>query len=217
MIMGEQTQPSARRIGDRERDAAASLLQQAVSDGRLTVEELDSRLAVVMDAKTYADLEPVVVDLAEGPSSLELFGSRPMTNRPAPAGYSADDPLVLDGSAKRVGTWTVPPYIRVDQGTRWARLDFQLATTESSVIDIDMIAGAGWVLFVLPPGWAADLDRLLVGSGGISVKVPREPARGKPLLLIHGSVGAGRLRLRTPNRRDLRRAERSRSSHQRPD
>jgi hypothetical protein len=83
--------------------------------------------------------------------------------------------------------------------------------TDSPVIDIHVIGGAGWILLVLPAGWTADMDRLSIDWGTTSVKVPREPAAGKPLLVIRGSVGAGRLRLRTPNQRDRRIAERRRN------
>lgn len=210
MIMGEEAPRDDRRIGDRERDAAVAVLQQAVSDGRLSVDELDSRLAIAMRARTYAELEPVIADLTDGSSALELSGSRSMIRRPPAPGYSSEDPLRLDGAAKRLGAWRVPPFIRIDNGSRWVKLDFQLASTDSSLIDIHLVGGAGWVLLVLPAGWAADLDRLSVGWGSISVKVPNEPSAGKPLLLIHGAVGAGRLRVRTPNRRDRRRAQRKR-------
>ena len=119
-------------------------------------------------------------------------------------GYSRDDPLRLDGAEKRLGVWRAPPFIRINYGSRWVRLDFERATIDSSVIDIDVVGVAGWILLVLPAGWAADVDRLATGWGSTSVKVPREPAAGKPLLVLHGSVGAGRLRLRTPSRRDRR-------------
>ena len=132
-----------------------------------------------------------------------------LTRRPTPPGYSRDDLLRLDGAEKRLGVWRAPPFIRINHGSRWVRLDFERATFDSSVIDIEVIGGAGWILLVLPAGWAADVDRLVTGWGSTSVKVPREPAAGKPLLVIHGSVGAGRVRLRNPSRRDRRLSERT--------
>jgi hypothetical protein len=206
--VGQDPVPPPLRIGDREREAAVSLLQQAAAEGRLSLAELDSRLGVAVRAATYADLRPVIVDLTDRPLSLQLFGAGSPARRPAPPGYSPDDPLRLDGAQKRVGVWTVPPFLRINPGSRWIRLDFQRATTEAAVIDVEVIGGAGWVLLVLPPGWAADLDRLSNGWGSTSIRVPQEPSAGKPLLLVRGSVGAGRLRVRHPSRRDRRIARR---------
>ena len=193
--MTQDPPPRELRIGDRERDVVVGMLQQAAADGRLSLAELDNRLAVAMRARTYSDLEPVIIDLAGGLLSLELSGAGPATRRPTLPGYSRDDPLRLDGAEKRLGVWRAPPFIRINHGSRWVRLDFERATIDSSVIDIEVIGGAGWILLVLPAGWAADLDRLATGWGSTSVKVPREPAAGKPLLVIHGSVGSSKVDL----------------------
>jgi hypothetical protein len=210
LIMAQDPAWRGERIGDRERDAVVAMLQQAVSDGRLGLDELDGRMETVMRARTFADLEPAIFDLSGRSLPPALPGLGSLMRRPVSPGYSPDDPLRLDGAAKRVGVWTVPPFIRINQGSRWAKLDFQRAVTDAAVIDIDVVGGAGWILLILPVGWAADVDRLSIGWGSASVQVPREPAAGKPILAVHGSVGAGRIRLRTPKRRDRRIAERSR-------
>lgn len=210
--MGQDPVPlPPQRIGDREREAAVALLQQAAAEGRLSLAELDGRLGVAMRATTYADLRPVIVDLTDRPLALELSGAALPARRPAPPGYSPDDPLRLDGAQKRAGGWRVPPFLRISPGSRWIRLDFQRATPAASVIDVEVVGGAGWVLLVLPSGWAVDVDRLANGWGSTSVTVPREPSAGMPLLVVRGSVGAGRLRVRNPTRRDRRIAWRSRS------
>jgi hypothetical protein len=59
------------RIGDAERQAAANQLQQHFSDGRLTWEELDERLALVWAARVSAEL-------------VRLFSDLPMLAPPAP-------------------------------------------------------------------------------------------------------------------------------------
>ncbi len=59
--MAQDPLPQALRIGDRERDAVVAVLQRATADGRLSLAELDGRLEVAMRARTYADLEPVIV------------------------------------------------------------------------------------------------------------------------------------------------------------
>jgi hypothetical protein len=40
------------RIGHRERDAVAAVLQEAAGDGRLSMAELDDRLEAALQAKT---------------------------------------------------------------------------------------------------------------------------------------------------------------------
>jgi hypothetical protein len=199
------------RIGYRERDAVAAVLQEAAGDGRLTMAELDERLEAALQAKTYADLDPLVADLSVELPSHALSSGRPQAQRPPSAGYSRDDPLRLDagmGSEKRRGVWTVPPFILIKQGMGSVELNCLEATPAAQLIEIQVIGGVGSVVLVLPDGWAVDADRLSKGSK--SVKVPREPAPGKPLLVIYGSLGLGSFKVRPPNRHDKRRSARGR-------
>jgi hypothetical protein len=206
--MGQDPSPAGNiRIGYRERDAVAAVLQEAAGDGRLSMAELDDRLSAALQAKTYADLDPLVADLSvELPSHTLRSGRRPAQGPPS-AGYSREDPLRLDagmGSEKRQGVWTVPPFIVIKQGMGSVKLNCVEAIPAAQLIEIQVIGGAGSIVLVLPDGWAADADRLYKGSK--SVKVPREPARGKPLLLIYGSLGLGSFKVRPPNRFDKRRS-----------
>jgi hypothetical protein len=208
--MGQDLSPAGNiRIGYRERDAVAAVLQEAAGDGRLTMAELDERLEAALQAKTYADLDPLVADLSVELPSHALSSGRPQAQRPPAAGYSREDPLRLDagmGSEKRRGVWTVPPFILIKQGMGSVELNCLEATPAAQLIEIQVIGGVGSVALVLPDGWAADADRLSKGSK--SVKVPREPAPGKPLLVIYGSLGLGSFKVRPPNRHDKRRSAR---------
>jgi Domain of unknown function (DUF1707) len=208
--MGQDLSPAGNiRIGYRERDAVAAVLQEAAGDGRLTMAELDERLDAALQAKTYADLDLLVADLSVELPSHALSSGRPQAQRPPAAGYSREDPLRLDagmGSEKRRGVWTVPPFILIKQGMSSVELNCLEATPAAQLIEIQVIGGVGSVVLVLPDGWAADADRLSKGSK--SVKVPREPAPGKPLLVIYGSLGLGSFKVRPPNRHDKRRSAR---------
>jgi hypothetical protein len=195
------------RVGHRERDAVAAVLQEAAADGRLSMEELDERLDAALQAKTYADLDPLVADLSVEPPSRALSTGRPQVKGPPSAGYSREDPLRLDGgmsTEKRRGVWTVPPFIRINQGVGSVKLNCLEATPAAQLIEIEVIGGAGSVVLVLPDGWAVDTDRLAKAWGSKSVKVPREPAPGKPLLVIYGSLGMGSFKVRPPNWFDRR-------------
>src|SRR4029453_6939066 len=205
--MGQDPSPAGNiRIGDRERDAVATVLQEAAGDGRLSMAELDARLAAALQAKTYADLDPLVADLSVELPSRALSSGRLQAQRPPSAGYSPEDPLPLDaggGSENRRGVWIVPPFILIKPGMGSVKLNFLEATPAAHLIEIQVIGGVGSIVLVLPDGWAVDADRLSKGSK--SVKVPREPAPGKPLLVIYGLVGLGRFKVRPPNPVDHRR------------
>jgi hypothetical protein len=206
--MTQDPSPANIRIGDRERDAVTALLQKATADGRLSMEELDDRLEAALKAKTYADLDPLVADLSAELPSQTLSSSWRPPQGPPPPGYSRDDPLRLDGGTgteKRRGIWTVPPFIMINQGLGSVKLNFLQANPAAQLIDIQVTGGAGSILLVLPEGWAVNTDRVSKGWGSKSIKVRREPAPGKPLLVLYGSLGMGSLKVRPPNRFEQRR------------
>jgi hypothetical protein len=210
--MAQDLPPAASiRVGHRERDAVVAALQEAAGDGRLSMAELDDRLEAALQAKTYADLDPLVADLSVELPSRALNSARPQSaQRPPAAGYSREDPLRLDGGTgteKRGGVWTVPPFILINQGLGSVKLNCLDATPAAQLIEIEVIGGAGSIVLVLPDGWAVDADRLSKSLGSKSVKVPREPAPGKPLLVIYGAVGLGSFKVRPANRFDQRRIE----------
>src|SRR4051794_19783737 len=84
------------RAADTDREAVAAALGRALSDGRLTVDEYEERLAKAYAARTYADLDPLTADLpragttrppAPAPTSAPIPGPAGM-RAPAPWGHS---------------------------------------------------------------------------------------------------------------------------------
>lgn len=208
---------SGLRVGHAERDAVAAILQEAAADGRLGMDELDERLDAALRAKTYGDLEPLVADLSAElpwrsgrsttPSSSPV--TQPSSGPPAP-GYSREDPLRLDGgmsTEKRDGVWLVPPYLRISSGAGTVKLNCLQASVAAPVIEVEVIAGVGTVVIIVPEGWAANDDRLGKGMGTKTIKVPRIPGPGAPLLVLYGSVGLGTFKVRPASKRELRRLD----------
>jgi hypothetical protein len=192
------------RIGHSERDEAAAVLQRAAAEGRLSLEELDERLDAALRAKTHGDLRPLIADL-----SVNLPSSVPQG--PPPPGYAPEDPLRLEGgmsSEKRTGVWTMPPYIRINQGMGSVKLNCLQAEVVAPITEIEMIGGAGSTLIVLPEGWGVDADRLSKGWGTKTIKMPRHSAAGMPLLVVHGNLGMGSFKIRPATERERRRSER---------
>ncbi|MBO0875952.1 MAG: DUF1707 domain-containing protein [Pseudonocardia sp.] len=56
------------RASDAEREETASAIRHAAAEGRLTMEELDERLASVYEARMRHELEPLVADLPAPPA-----------------------------------------------------------------------------------------------------------------------------------------------------
>ena len=66
------------RAADTDRQAVAAALGRAMSDGRLTMEEYDERLAKAYAAKTYGELEQLTTDLpTSGPVKQSVGAPRP--------------------------------------------------------------------------------------------------------------------------------------------
>jgi len=140
------------RISDADRERAAQRLHTALSEGRITLSELEERLAVVYAARYEADLRPPLADLpAEVPVAV------------TPAG----PPMVLKAgmsTIKRTGPWRVPPRIRVLSGMGSVTLDFCDAENPHPVVEIELELGAGSAKLLVPddaptsttscPGWA---------------------------------------------------------------
>ena len=75
------------RAADSDREAVAAVLGRALSDGRLTVDEYEERLAKAYAARTYADLDPLTADLPRGGRSVP-----PPIPEPRPAAPAASRP-----------------------------------------------------------------------------------------------------------------------------
>ncbi|MCK1795427.1 DUF1707 and DUF4190 domain-containing protein [Streptomyces sp. XM4193] len=66
------------RASDSDRERAADVLKAGYSEGRLSKEEYDHRLDRVHRAATYADIQPMIVDLPQGPVPMTGYQQQPM-------------------------------------------------------------------------------------------------------------------------------------------
>jgi len=80
--------PSHQRIGDAERDNAVDALRDHLAAGRLTPEDLDERLSIVLTAKTQHELDAAFVDLPFDPNAvggISVWQASHPNRRPAEA------------------------------------------------------------------------------------------------------------------------------------
>jgi uncharacterized protein DUF1707 len=128
--------PHALRIGDAERDAAATDLGEHYAAGRLTLDELNERLDAVFSARTFGQLNRIMADLP-GPGRLAWRTAWPsavppavwdpavfpyahlgMAGTPWPAGSLPDD-------SRQAGELQAPP-TPADRAGRFAALSLLL-------------------------------------------------------------------------------------------
>lgn len=127
--------PPELRIGDADREAAASALGEHFAHGRITREEYDERSAVVWASRTGSDLRPLFVDLP-GPHPAVLGAVRRVT--PAPSSRLARTGAPDAGApARRSGRFPVLPLVLVVLG---------IALLADGLPVLLLILVLGWVL-----------------------------------------------------------------------
>jgi Domain of unknown function (DUF1707) len=178
------------RLTDAERENAAAQVHVAHGEGRISLDELDRRLAVVYGARVAGDLVAALDDL---PTDRE----RALPDRRAePAVTLAAGPY----GCVRHGRWTVPRRLVVDQIGRGTSLtfrgpvvlDLRTAVVTHPQVDVELRIVAIAQL-ILPVGSSADL-RGLRGAGGLSrTEVPSRSAAGTIHVVVHGVVPRRRM------------------------
>ena len=183
--------PSQLRISDAERHQVAEILREAAGEGRLDLDELDSRLEATYAARTYADLVPITLDLPAHP-------------HPAPVVKAASSALVVPGPDKethfgimsgfdRRGVWVVPQRMTVVAFWGGAELDLRQArfAAQECVITINAIMGGATV--IVPPHVNVKMEGtgVMGGYSGPSGLVDAQLSPDSPTVRIRGFAVMG--------------------------
>ncbi|MFI6029134.1 DUF1707 SHOCT-like domain-containing protein [Amycolatopsis magusensis] len=178
------------RVSDAERDHVAALLQKAVGQGLLDLEEFTARTDLALAARTRGELNRVLTDLP----GLVHHGA----NGTVPA---RRDRLVLRtmlGSSKRSGQWRVPHEILVQNQMGSTELDFSEAAISHTEVRIELNVAAGSVELLLPPHASLSTSDVRVRAGSLTDRTEFDRASGRPRFVLTGSVYAGSVQIRTP-------------------
>jgi hypothetical protein len=174
------------RASYEDRDRVVEVLRLAAGDGRLSAEELDQRLEMALEARTYGELAALTKDLPTG-SGLAAAAE--------PKDLVRID--VTSARTQRDGRWVVPRRMEVKVGSGGVRLDFTEAVITQAALAIDVEVNSGWLVLITKPGIVVDADDISVRSGSVKVEPPGEA----PTVLsiqVSGKVGSGRVKARPP-------------------
>jgi hypothetical protein len=170
--------PASLRASDKDRESAAEVLREAAGDGRLNMTELDERLEAVYEARTYAELEPIIGDLPH-----QVIAPAAPASPPAPASAvepSAGKPssgsavAVMSGFSRK-GAWVVPADFTAVVVMGGGELDLRDAQFSAPVVNIHATAIMGAIAIIVPE----DAEVQVTGVGLLGV-------------FEHGPTGAGR-------------------------
>lgn len=183
--------PPEIRISHADRERAAQHLQRALVEGRISLIELEERLATVYAARYEAELRPPLADLP------------PTDAAPVVALTPAGPPTVLRtgmSAVRRTGVWAVPARLRVQSQMGAVVLDFSTAEIAHPVVEIELELGAASARLVVPDDATANVDDLVAGMGTVRSSVPSDPRPGVPHFVVHGRAGLGSIRVRRRHR-----------------
>ena len=176
------------RASDADRDRAASVLNEALAEGRLTAEEHSERLDSIYAAKTHADLVPLLDDLP-APSGAAAV---PAPGTGVERSYHGGPIIAIFGGAVRKGRWRVPPVTTVVTVFGGADLDLRDAILPGPEITIRAVSVFGGMSITVPP-------EMRVVDSGVAVFGGRDVAAETRRIRVPGFPGAqdsGRLRVR---------------------
>jgi hypothetical protein len=175
------------------RDQVIARISEAYAGDLFDVDELDRRLDLAHQARTIAELDVLVADLAASPGV-----ATPSLALDDPGRAEAKTLRVIMGSVERRGTWIVPRNLttRVFWGN--AELDFREASLGAGVTTLDVRVTMGSLEIIVPPSLATDVDvSSFMGSVEARHRAPDEPDPARPLLRVTGSVVMGSVEVKT--------------------
>jgi len=202
------TDSGSLRASHADRDQVVDALQAAAGDGRLTPEELDERLDLALNAKTYAELAVLLGDLPVAGSAalgVTVPGAAALAARTAAAAAANRKDLVTmhytSGHGERRGRWIVPSRMDLEVRSGHIKLDFTEAVITEPVLRIGAKVSSGQIVLLTRPGIVVDTDNVSVRSGQVKVRAPW--GDDVPVVLridLSGTCGSGSIVARPPRR-----------------
>jgi hypothetical protein len=178
------------RASHDEREAVVERLREAAADGRLDLEELESRVEQALTSRTHAELSVLTADLP----GVEVPEDVP--------------PLVLRGGmfgvSRGPGRWEVPGRIVAHGGTGGVKVDFTRVECRRTEVEVEAYGETAGVTIVIPDGWVADVSGMDPGSGGLTNTTTPDRLSGTPLIRLTGSAGMAGVVIRHPNDKERR-------------
>ena len=163
----------------------------ALAEGRLSVAEHSDRLDAVYEAKTHAEIAPLVDDLPARVTSQQVAPRADL----APATRRRQRIIAIFGGAARKGQWQVEPKITAVTVFGGASLDFRDVQLPQREITLHCTAVFGGMEIIVPPEMRVIDSGIALfggrdaGSGSAESNDPNAPVLRLTGLTMFGGLG----------------------------
>jgi Domain of unknown function (DUF1707)/Cell wall-active antibiotics response 4TMS YvqF len=204
--------PNSRlRASDQDRERAASVLNEALAEGRLTAQEHSERLDSIYAAKTHAELVPLLEDLpapsgTQSPSSMKGDGDGGMGRWAGGGGTTVARRegriIAIFGGASRKGAWLVPATSTVVTVFGGADIDLRDAVLPGREITIKAVSVFGGMSITVPPDMRViDSGVAIFGGRDVSGNSAESERPDSPVLRLAGACVFGGISVKHKNRK----------------
>jgi hypothetical protein len=174
------------RASDADRDRVLVLLAEAVSDGRLTMEEHAERVQRACTARTLGELADLTADLAVASAQpVRLDGGRVVSG--------------ILGPARRDGRWVVPETLTVTALAGEVEIDFTQAILQARHVQLLTTVIGGRLRLIVPDGVSVAVTAHVM-AGRRRGGTPPPASADTPVIEVKGVVLGGEIIVRTPPR-----------------
>lgn len=193
------------RASNQDRERVATILQKAMADGQITVDELETRLTSVYGAKTLGELEPAIADLpGHGLSLTKVSAPLPVaaavTVVPPPVGAQSTANLVgIMSGVIRKGPWVAPTRINCLAMMGGVELDFSTAQLSGMETTINITAIMGGVEITVPAGMTVRVDGMGI-MGAFEDNARQTYGAEAPVLVVRGLALMGGVNVKSSKR-----------------
>jgi Domain of unknown function (DUF1707) len=207
-VSEQESSGSDMRASDAERDAVVGSLNQAVGEGRLTMDEFSGRLELAYAARTRGDLDPLLRDLPAG-SGAAVAAATSGTAVVSGGGSQGGDThwnISPIGGIRHRGHWRVPRHtvaIGVLGGVDVDLVEAELAAPEVMITKVSIIGG---VSVRVPPGMRVEVSNFSI-LGGRNVNLGGPLAPNAPVLRIRSFSVIGGVNVRESRKKRNRDAD----------
>jgi len=201
------------RASDADRDRAATVINSAMAEGRLTADEHAERLDAIYAAKTHADIVPLLDDLPGHGAVAVPAPARPLSRPGTPAGPPDRIVAVLSG-ATRKGSWQADPVIDILTVLGGVELDFREAQLVTQETTLRVTCVLGGLEITVPPEIHVVNSVVTILGGVESVSDGDEASQpGAPTLRITGSCVLGGIEIKRKARKGIKNRDRRSIGH----